>query len=96
MKKREYNWYVEPLDSQTNLVVSMQLPEENFGQPVCADKRYHNLWKCSFQQARAFWKSRKNLGLSLNIYNQEGLGEIRFCNFLFKKRKKKANLKTAV
>jgi len=95
MRKRDYNWYVEPLDSDTNLAVSMQLPEENSGQYVCTtDNQHHNLWKCSFLQASFFWRSKVRLGLNLNIYSQEGSGEIRPCNFLFP-RKKKANLKTA-
>jgi hypothetical protein len=94
MSYRDYAWYVEPFDSHTNLAVSMQLPEENFGQIVLPDGQMHNLWRCTSRQARTFWKDRKNMGLQLNIYNQEGNGEIRMCNFLFKKTKR-GHLKTA-
>jgi len=89
MRDRDYTWYVKPFDSHTNLAVSMQLPEENFGQFICQGGKSHNLWRCSFEQAKAFWRSRESLGLALDIYTQEGIGEIRFCNFLFKKKKSK-------
>jgi len=87
MKKREYTWYVEPLDSHTNLAVSMQLSEENFGQFVCADQERHNLWRCDLLEAVAFWRSKISAGLTLNVYNQEGNGQIRLCNFLMPKKK---------
>ncbi len=88
-RQRDYKWYVEPLDSHTNLAVSMQLSEENFGQFACEDGQYHNLWKCSGKMARFFWKSKENSGLILDIYCQEGNGKIRRCNFLFKKKKRR-------
>jgi hypothetical protein len=92
---REYKWYIEPLNSQTNSSVSTQLPAENFCQPACKDGQSHNLWQCSFQLARSFWESRENSGLHLKIYIQEKNGKIRSADFLFR-RKKKRQSKTAL
>ena len=91
-RQRDYTWYVQPLNAHTNLSVSMHLPEENFNQEK---QGIPNLWECTEEQARAFWKSRDDSGLDLNIYNQEGAREVRKCNFLFQKTKKKSKLKTA-
>jgi len=92
---REYKWYLEPLNGQTNLAISIQLPEENFCQPACEDGQSHNLWQCSFQMARSFWESKENSGLHFNIYVQEKNGKIRKVNFLFR-RKRKSQIKTAI
>jgi len=95
MRKRRYSWYVEPINAYTNMSISMQLPEENFGQFACEDGEYHNLWKCSYKEVKSFWESKKDIGLELNIYNQEGNGSIRLCNFLFSRKKKKRQAKAA-
>lgn len=92
MSKRNYRWYVQPKDSHTNQAISMQLPEKNFSQE---EQGIPNLWECTEQQARAFWRSKEDFGLVLDIYNQEGSGKIRDCGHLFKKSKKKTKLKTA-
>ena len=91
---RNYYWFVEPLDSHTNLIISNQLSEENSGQFLCTDQQHHNLWRCSFEQALSFWKSKRDLSMNMNVWNQQGRGDIRPCNFLFAK-KKKNKIKTA-
>jgi len=93
-KIREYKWYIEPFNSFTNMAVSIQLPAENFCQPVCADGQIHNLWQCSFQTAQSFWESKENSGFHLKIYVQEKNRKIRNVDFLFRK-KRKSQLKTA-
>lgn len=74
---REYKWYVEPLNSQTNLAVSTQLPAENFCQPVCEDGQSHNLWQCSFQLVQSLWESKEHSGLHLKFYVQKKKRKIR-------------------
>lgn len=87
MTEREYTWFIEPFEAQTNLAVSIQLPEENFGQRIAEDGRCHNFWQCSSKQAREFWNSKTALGLNLNIWVREGTGKIRLANHLFKKKR---------
>ena len=91
MAEKKYTWYIEPLDSNTNLSISQELPEQNFSRDIiCRDGRTHNLWECSYNFAYAFSKSRKALNLRFNVYNKEGRrDQIRRCDFLFIKQKKK-------
>jgi len=91
MTEKEYTWYIEPLDSDTNETISQELPEQNFSHDItCQDGRTHNLWECSYNFAYAFFRSRKALNLRFNVYNKEGRhGQTRRCDFLFIKRKKK-------
>jgi len=84
MKKRDYKWFVEPLDSHTNGVISNEVPEENFSHGViCEDGKPHNLWECSFQVVSALMRSQRNLNLQFKIFNREGKGKIRECTFLY-------------
>lgn len=89
-EKREYIWFVEPLDSNTNMTIAQQLPEENFGRVKCEDEKKHNLWRCSVDFVLFLQKSKESLDLDFRIYNKERTqGKIRNCAFLFERRKRK-------
>ncbi len=88
MGKKEYTWYVEPLDSQTNSIFSGQLPEEDFIASMHIDREDHKLWRCSYKQVAAFQRSKGHINLDFKVYNQRGNGKIRNCDFLFKKKGK--------
>lgn len=91
MPKREYIWFVEPLDSDTNEVISQQPTENNFNSGiVCADGQRHNLWTCSYQLATSLTKSKKSLDLHFKIWGKEGRCEkIRDKTFLFNRKRRK-------
>jgi len=95
--KRDYTWYIEPLDGFTNEMISCEIPSQNFNREVlCQDEQPHNLWECSYSIALAFIKSKLQFGLNFKIWSKEGLhGKIRRCEFLFDKKKRKEKQKTA-
>lgn len=89
-EKRGYVWFVEPMDSNTNMVIAQELSEENFGRVKCEDEKKHNLWRCPVNFVLSLQKSKRSLGLNFRIYNKErNQGKIRDCTFLFEKRKRK-------
>lgn len=89
-QKREYVWFVEPMDSNTNMVIAQELSEENFGRVKCEDEKKHNLWRCSWDFVLSLQKSKRVLGLNFRSYNKQGTqGKIRNCTLLFKKIKRK-------
>ncbi len=91
MAEKEYIWYIEPLDSDTNETISQELPVQNFSRGIiCQDEKTHNLWECSYNFAYAFFRSRRTLDLRFNVYNKKSRhGQIRRCDFLFIKSRKK-------
>lgn len=92
MAKREYTWYVEPLDNNTNSTLSQELPESNFGREKCEDDKKHPLWECPLDLIRALWKSKESLNLNFRVFNKEGKqGKRRDCTFMFIKKKKTAS-----
>ena len=91
MSDREYTWYIEPLDADTNKVISRELPEKNFCREiVCAGGGKHNLWMCSNQFATSLVKSAHNFNLRFKIWGKQGrYGKICNKTFLFSKRPRK-------
>ncbi len=91
MPEREYIWFIEPLNSDTNEVIALQLEKENFNSEiVCADKRRHNLWTCSNQFAMSLTESKESFNLHFKIWGKQGRpGKIRDKTFLFSKKWKK-------
>jgi hypothetical protein len=90
MNKRNYVWFIEPLDSGTNETISQELPEMNFWQSViCEDGRKHNLWSCDSDFVSKMRKSKRNLNLNFKIFNQRDGSQIRECKFLYPKKRKK-------
>ncbi len=99
MNKREYTWYVEPMDDQTNATISGHVIEKStIAECVavkCVDNERRNLWRCNFDFVKLLHASKESLNLRFRIYNQADKGPIRRCpSFLFRKKKKrKAELK---
>ena len=91
MPEREYIWFIEPLNSDTNEVIAQQLAESNFNEAiVCVDGKRHNLWTCSNQFAMSLVKSKESLDLHFKIWGKQGRhGKIRDKTFLFSKKWKK-------
>ncbi len=91
MPKREYIWFVEPLNSDTNKVIAQQLAESNFNSEiVCADRKRHNLWTCPNQFAMSLVESKGSFNLHFKIWGKQGChGKIRDKTFLFSKKWKK-------
>lgn len=89
MKERKFFWFIEPLDSYTNEVISRELPEENFMREIkISDGSFKNLWTCSSSLLSNFNRSKVANNLKFRIYSKEGEGKIRECTFLFKKKRK--------
>lgn len=96
MSKKKYIWFIEPLDSHTNQTISQELINKDFGrESFCADGKEHNLWVCPLDLIKGFSKSKKALSLRFNVYNRQGQGKIRKCNFLFFRTRKEKKQKTA-
>lgn len=83
MAKREgtYTWYVEPLGSFTNKVISFLGlgADDECGEVRCADGGRHNLWRLpgGYSQIKQLKKSEGDLGLEFCVWVQEGHGQIR-------------------
>ncbi len=95
MSKREYAWFLEPLDSHTNKVFSLQIPLDSFSKVLCGDGKIHNLWPCSPEKVSAFFRSREDLALRFKIFCREGHGKVRDGAFLFKRKKRMPSRKKA-
>jgi len=88
MTKRKYVWYIEPLDSATNEVLSRELA--GFSRKViCEDSKKHNLWDCSWDFVFALKKSKKHLDLKFRVFNRRGMGQIREFKFPYLKKRKR-------
>lgn len=81
------DWFIEPLDAQTNEVISRELPVENADRiTFTREGRTHTLWQCPFNLVSRLDKSRGSLKLRFQVYNRFGLnGRIRKCPFLPKR-----------
>ena len=89
MAKKNYMWYIEPLDSHTNVIIARQLPGENFETKfVKADNRCHPLWSCLPWFIRDLYRSSNHLNARFRVYSQVGQGQIRDCTFLYRKKQK--------
>ncbi len=86
MRKREYEWFLEPKDSHTNKVISSNIGEENVLENiVCADGQKHNLWRCLSGMRDMLWFSRGDLNIRFSIFGREGKNaKPKDLTFLFK------------
>jgi len=90
VKERQYEWFIEPLDGNTNTTISRVLPEENFFQGVeCRDGRKRNLWGCAGDFVSMMRMSKTSLGLRFRIFNRCDNGKIRECRFFSRKKRRK-------
>jgi len=94
MRKRNYVWFVEPLDKETNESIATALQEDAEENLLCitlADKKQHHLWRVPFDFIKYLQKSKDTSRLSFRVYNRVGNGQIRQIPFsmLIKHRKPK-------
>jgi len=80
-RERKYEWFVEPLDSHTNKVISENVGAENFCHDFpCHDEQKRNLWRCPSAMVFMLWRSKKDLALKFKVYSRElPGGQIRDC-----------------
>ncbi len=92
---RMYAWYIEPEDPNTNLALSMVLPEENYyeGLPD-KDGCPRNVWACDYRVVKAVKAGRTQRGVRFKVFVREGNGRMRPANFLLFKKKAPASTKT--
>ena len=82
MSKKNYTWYIEPLDGgHTNEVLSRELPDTNFlRDKICADGEKRNLWQCDYKFVSKMINGQESLKVKFAILVQEGDGKIRLWN----------------
>jgi len=77
MSGYDTTWYVEPLSSHCNKVISDELPAEAAQKLWCSDGRKHELWECDWTLAERIWRDRDELQLRVvKIWRRRGLGKI--------------------
>lgn len=92
VKQRIHKWYVEPLNAETNEILSKNqrfLSEEQiFDGVTCGDSKPHKLWGCDdYAFLAQLIKNRVRFGAEFQIWHQESNGSIRPWVFPPKKRK---------
>lgn len=89
-KMRQYQWFCEPRDRNTNDVLASELSEEDFLRevPVGEGVKRH-VWRLNAQLLRSLQNSRPHAGLKFKLYVQEGNGRLRSAHFLKDARRKK-------
>ncbi|MBU2545359.1 hypothetical protein KKC65_02825 [Patescibacteria group bacterium] len=89
-EKREYFWYVQPLDSHTNEVVSAQLPEKSED----SFSKKGSLWECSIEFVTSLYASRADFNLKFEIWGKQGhQGKMTKKTFLFKPKNKRLKMR---
>lgn len=97
-RKRNYTWYVQPLDAFTNQAIVndfLQDAEEFQTRVCCEDGIYRDFYQLHYDILSRIIQSRVSLGLKFNVYVQEGRGQIRNAEFLLENsriRRKKREL----
>jgi hypothetical protein len=91
-------WFIEPLNAQTNEVISKSqqfLSEEKMLNGVtCEDEEKHQLWEVNdYAFVTKLCCCRRQFGLSFNVWNQTGTGKIRLWTFHLRKKKKTKSAK---
>ena len=72
-RERVYYWYVEPLDSHTNTVISGHLPTDEICQGIlCGDGKQRDLWLCNRGLISRLKRSKRDLNLSFRVFVKEG------------------------
>jgi len=91
-RKRNYRWYLEPLNNETKEDLLREASEEHiYPGRVCADGKPHDLCEVPWKKISFYLKSRTgNSFLQFVVWVQEGGGEIRrypFQNKDYRQRK---------
>jgi hypothetical protein len=91
---KKYNWYLDPLDSDTNdairrLKISHGSPDDGREDMLCSDGKRRNLWCCNYDFIARFLRSQVSNNFRFEIYLQSGEGNppMRWVPFSRKKRK---------
>ncbi|HEY4497498.1 MAG TPA: hypothetical protein VJC20_01950 [Candidatus Paceibacterota bacterium] len=78
MKKRLYTWFIEPLDSHTNSIVSGEAKSlesyKYFNDEMGIERK---VWECAYNAIALLRASRKDLNLHFDVWVREGHGKIR-------------------
>jgi hypothetical protein len=70
---RKYRWFVYTRgDANTNEIVSAGLPGETTSLVLCSDGERRHLWTCTHAFITELWKSKKQFGLTFDVYVKEG------------------------
>ncbi|MSR79083.1 MAG: hypothetical protein EXS59_02985 [Candidatus Taylorbacteria bacterium] len=90
-KNKHFTWFLEPLNPETNQVLSTMLPEEDaVHDAMCAGKTRHNLWRCNHSTVAAIITGAKTFGFKFTVFLKEGNhGQIRPWKFEKTKNRKK-------
>lgn len=82
-RKRTYQWFVEPLDADTNAAIAKELPEENTLRGAHDDLGDRpNVYRIGSSMLSFPRRSRSQNNLKFRIYVQEGNGKMRLASFL--------------
>ncbi|MCI5108480.1 MAG: hypothetical protein MRY49_01375 [Candidatus Pacebacteria bacterium] len=77
MSKPVYYYFLEPLNSHANEVLSKELEPSDSNENVeCADRSRHDLWECSYRMFKRFMDSRLDLGIKIQGWRRRGNGQI--------------------
>lgn len=89
MAERNYRWFIEPGNADTNAIVARNCSEEDcYTQQVCADGIRRNLWTCSKKVRDSLIANKIRLKLSFTVFRMElPCGKIKNVNFIFNSKK---------
>ncbi len=97
MAKKQCTWFIRPLDSFTNEIISRELDalgltEESLNQvKISEGEEIFNVFEVPRQLINYLRRSKSELNLEFVLYTQEGRhGKIRIANWLGSKKKSKA------
>ena len=88
-KKNVVSWFIWTDDSDTNEIISKELPPEDTLDGIeCHDGVIRKLWKCDGQFVTKLLKNKKQKGLNFLIFKKDGEnGSIKEAAFLNKNKK---------
>jgi hypothetical protein len=88
-RKRTYDWFVEPLDANTNAALARELPEEDVLRDIRDSQGIkHDIYRVGSRKLSYLRRSAFQSNLKIRVYVREGQGEMRFASFLMSQRPK--------
>ncbi|MEK7653275.1 MAG: hypothetical protein AAB358_02245 [Patescibacteria group bacterium] len=86
-RTREYAWYLEALDADSNEIIAKNLgDDQSCGEYTCADLQRRQLFRCDSKFVAKIRMSRAKFNLHFKVFVQEGRGPIRLWPFQKKDR----------
>lgn len=77
MGKQNYEWFVKPLNEETNSSFGQELGEENAHRGLLDNKgQPHNVYQCTWDLLEYFWRSRSSK-LDFDVFNRTTNGQSR-------------------